>query len=267
LTPGRAAGAATFRAAAEAYDRHVGRYTDELAAALLAVAGVPAGARALDVGCGPGSLTRALARALGPERVSALDPSPPFVEACRRRVPGAEVKLGAAEDLPFADGSFDAVLSQLVLNFLTDAPAGVREMRRVARPGAVIASCVWDYADGMTLLRRFWDAAQNVDPERAAERDEGRVMRYCSPPELERLWRDAGVTEVRTGELTCSVRYEDFETLWAPYELGIAPSGAYAASLDASLRAALKEEYRRLLGGPAGSFSLSARAWFVVGRV
>lgn len=259
-------GAATFDARADAYDRHIGRYGAELSAGLLEVAAIAPGQRALDVGCGPGALTRALAAVLGAASVTAVDPSPPFVEACRRRVPGADVRLGAAEALPFEDHRFDAVLSQLAVNFMTDAAAGVREMRRVARPGAMIAACVWDYAGEMTLLRRFWDAARRVDPVGAAERDEGRVMRFCTPDELAGLWRAAGLDEVTGGELTASARYEGFEELWEPLESGIAPSGAYAASLDPPRRAALRDELRLSLGSPRGPFTLTARAWRATGR-
>ncbi len=246
-------GATTFRTRAAAYDRHVGRYTDELADRLIEVAGIVAGQRALDVGCGPGALTRALAARLGARSVAAVDPSVPFAGACRERVPGADVRVSAAERLPFDDDAFDAVLSQLVVNFMTDARAGVREMRRVARPGATVAACVWDYADGMTLLRRFWDAALSVDPQGAPAHDEGRVMPYCTRAELEELWRGEGLEEVASGELHATARYRDFEELWAPLEDGVAPSGAYAVALDPERRAALRAELHRLLGSPAGS--------------
>lgn len=109
-----------------------------------------------------------LAERLGPASVSAADPSEPFAQTCRARVPGVEVVVAGAEALPFADGSFDAVLSQLVVNLLSDPEAGVREMARVSRSGGVVASCVWDYAGEMTLLRAFWDAARKVAPEGAA---------------------------------------------------------------------------------------------------
>ena len=173
-------GADTFHASAAAYDRLVGRYGPSLAAGLLAFAGVEPGMRALDVGCGPGALTAALAARLGPAAVHAAEPSEPFARACRARVPGAEVVVAPAERLPFAAATFDVTLAQLVVNFLADPPAGVREMARVTRPGGVVAGCVWDYAGGMTLLRAFWDAAGDVAPEAAATADEGVVMPWCA---------------------------------------------------------------------------------------
>jgi ubiquinone/menaquinone biosynthesis C-methylase UbiE len=120
--------------------------------------------RALGVGCGPGALTAALVERLGTASVCGADPSEPFAEACRARLPGVEVVVAAAETLPFGDCRFDAVLSQLVVNFMGDAEAGVREMARVTRPGGVVASCLWDYAGEMTLLRAFWNAAREVAP-------------------------------------------------------------------------------------------------------
>jgi SAM-dependent methyltransferase len=260
-----APGAATFRTSAQAYDRYIGRYGPELAAGLISAAGLTPGRRALDVGCGPGALTAALAELLGPDAVAAVDPSEPFAEACASRVPGVRVEVGAAEALPFDDDSFDAALSQLVVNFMSDAPAGVREMRRVTRPGGTVAAAVWDYADGMTLLRRFWDAAATLDPA-AADRDEGRSMPYCRPDELGGLWREAGLEDVTGTELTVEAGYENFDDLWQPLEAGVGPSGAYAAALPPEGRAALREELRRRLGAGDSPFRLAARAWLVVGR-
>jgi SAM-dependent methyltransferase len=256
--------AAMFRIAAEAYDRHVGRYGRELAEGLARVAGVEPGQRALDVGCGPGALAGVLADILGAENVAAVDPSEPFVASCRRRLAGADVRVGVAESLPFEDARFDAVLSQLVLNFLDDPGAGVREMRRVARPGGVVAAAVWDYAGDMTLLRTFWDAAIAVDSG-AEALDEGRVMRYCRRGQLGRLWDVAGLTDVATGELVVSAAYGSFEEVWPPFAAGVGPSGAYFAGLDADRQRALLAEWRRLLGSPFGAFTLSARAWYAVG--
>ena len=257
---------ATFRAPADAYDAHIGRYGPALSAALLDVAQIPSGARALDVGCGPGALTIALAGRLGASHVAAVDPSEAFVAACHARVPRADVRTATAEALPFADGSFDAVLSQLVVNFLADAPGAVAEMARVAAPGGVVAACVWDYAEGMTLLRAFWDAAIALDPERAGALDEGARMPHCSQDGLRALWEGAGLEAVETGALTVRADYRSLADLWWPLERGVAPSGAYAASLTPEGREALRAELQHRLGAGDAPFELTARAWYVTGR-
>jgi SAM-dependent methyltransferase len=257
----RAPGAATFRTPAEAYDRHIGRYGPSLAAALIGVASVRAGERVLDVGCGPGALTSALAAVVGAERVAAIEPSEPFAAACRARVPGARVEVGAAEALPFGDGEFDHALAQLVVNFMADPEQGVREMARVA---GRVSAAVWDYAGEMTILRAFWDAAVALDP--AAEAlDEGRTMPHCTPDELAELWRDAGLGSIHTSAAVASASYAGFEDLWGPLETGVAPSGAYVAGLPSERRAELKAAFRERLGVGEAPFSLDARAWVVTG--
>jgi SAM-dependent methyltransferase len=258
--------AATFRTSAEAYDRHIGRYGPALARALMDVANVSTGQRALDVGCGPGALAAELHQLLGPHGVAAIDPSPPFVEACAHRLRGADVRLATAEELPFPDDSFDVTLSQLAVNFMRDPPTGVREMTRVTRPGGTVAAAVWDYAGEMTILRRFWDAAVRLDP-RAAESDEGHSMPYCTPDELGRLWRDAGLQEPAAAPLVVEAGYRDFDDLWQSLEHGSGPSTAYASSLPAAHRAELRDELRRRLGLGDDHFRLTARAWAVVGHV
>jgi len=224
--------------------------------------GLRAGDRALDVGCGPGAALAAFAARLGTENVAGVDPSEPFVEMARSRVPGADVRVAAAEAVPFDDDSFDVVVSQLVLNFMTDTPAGVAEMCRTARRTS--ASCVWDYAGETEMLRVFWDAALEIDPDAP---DEGRVMRWCSPAELEELWKRAGLREVEVGELVVRAEYDDFDDYWAPFRAGIAPSGAYCASLPAARQEALRQACFRRLGRPGGAFELTARAWFAVGQL
>jgi SAM-dependent methyltransferase len=254
-----------FRVPADAYDRHVGRYSSQLASALLDFAGIEAGMRALDVGCGPGALTAELVERLGPGNVSAADPSEPFAATCRARQPDVEVVVASAESLPFADGVFDAALSQLVVNFMDDAEAGVREMLRVTRQGGVVASCVWDYAGEMELLRAFWEAAREVDPQRGAAGDEGVVMDWCGEGQLGELWRNAGALDVRSGPLLVRAGYADFDDLWDPFPAGVGPSGAFCQSLDQEGLGALREAYRRHLGVGSGPFELTARAWAAVG--
>jgi SAM-dependent methyltransferase len=260
-------GAETFRASAEAYERHVGRYGVSLAAELIAFSKIEAGMRALDVGCGTGALTAALGERLGMDRVCGADPSEEFARACRARLPEVEVVVAGAESLPFPDEAFDAALSQLVVNFIGDAEAGVREMARVTRPGGIVASAVWDYGGEMTLLRAFWDAAREVDPQGAANSDEGVVMRWCREGELGELWHSAGLEDVRLGALVAPAAYADFEDLWAPFPTGVAPSGAFCKSLDAQDRRALHDAYRRRLAVGDEPFELTARAWAVAGTV
>jgi SAM-dependent methyltransferase len=248
------------------YDSHVGRYSPELAAALIAVAGVERGQRALDVGCGSGALAQALAALLGAESVAAVDPSRASVETCARRVPGADVRVACGEELPFGDGEFDAALAQLVVPWMSDPPRGVAEMRRVVRAGGVVAACTWDFAIGMTMLRTFWDAAVATDRRAATQAGALDRTRLCDPGELRELWARSGLLEIDAGALVVGADYASFEDFWWPFAAGVGGSGRFSTSLDEAARQALREEVRRRLGSPPGPFRLTARAWYVRGR-
>jgi SAM-dependent methyltransferase len=252
----------SFTTGTDAYGKGVGRYSSALAEAFCDAAGVTEGDTALDVGCGPGALVAELARRVGVGRVAAVDPSAPFVAAARLRVPGADIREAAAEELPFGASSFELVLSQLVLNFVDDPRRALAEMRRVGQ--RTVAACVWDYAGEMTMLRVFWDAALELDPNAP---DEGAVMRHCTPPELAELWSDASLREIVTGEVVVHGDYADFDDYWSPFPTGLAPSGAYCVSLEPKRRQALREACFRRLGSPQGPFRLNARAWFVRGEI
>jgi SAM-dependent methyltransferase len=252
--------------AAEAYDDHVGRYGAQLAAGLIGAAGVRPDDRALDVGCGPGALTSALAELLGPDDVAAIDPSEAFVAACRARVPGADIRVGSGERLPFAADAFDVVLAQLVVQLMDERNAGVREMVRVAKPGGTVAACVWD-SRTMPLLRAFWDAALEVAPDRAGAIDDGRRVGYERSDDLSTLWTSCGLADVSTGELHVSADYASFDELWRPFATGVGHSGACYASLERAGQAAVRSSAHRRLGSPDGAFTLTARAWWVRGTV
>ncbi len=182
--PGPAAAAKGLWAAGEAYEPYVGRWSRLVAVEFLAWLGVPAGACWLDVGCGTGALTEAILDRHVPAAVTGVDPSDGFLAYARQRVGDARAvfQAGSAEALPVADRAFDAVVSGLVLNFVPDAAKAVSEMRRAARRGGTVAAYVWDYAEGMQMMRRFWDAAAALDPEGARGRDE--ALRF---PQLRRL--------------------------------------------------------------------------------
>jgi ubiquinone/menaquinone biosynthesis C-methylase UbiE len=251
----------TFAAPRQSYDRFMGRYSSKLAPGLIQFAGIEPGMRVVDVGCGPGALSEPLAELVGPERLSAADPSEPFVEACAERVPGADVRRASAEELPWDDGVFDAALAQLVVNFMDDAHAGVSEMRRVVRPGGTVAACTWDYGGGMQMLRAFWDAAKALDP---AAPDES-TMRYTTVESLEQLWRDVELDEVESGQLIVEATYADFEDFWEPLTLGVGPAGSFSEALEPERRAALREDLFARIGSPEEAFTLSALAWAVRG--
>jgi SAM-dependent methyltransferase len=248
-----------FDVAAESYDSFMGRYSVQLSAQLADLAGIERGQRALDVGCGPGALTAVLVERLGPENVAAVDPSEPFVAAARERNPGVDVQRAPAEEIPHADDAFDAALAQLVVHFMQDAVAGLREMARVTRPGGAVAASVWDLAGGRAPLSHFWVAAKRLRPDAEDEA----ALAGARQGQLAELFEQAGLREIETAEHTSSVRYESFDEWWRPYTFGVGPAGAYAVSLPDDEREALRAECRRVL--PEPPFAVEATAWAVRG--
>lgn len=257
-------GTRTFKGGADAYDTYMGRYSRELAPVFADAAGITVGDRVLDVGCGSGALTDELVRRVGPERVAGCDPTPGFLAACRERHPGADLREGRAEALPFDDQTFDIAYAQLVLHFVSDAPRAARELRRVVRPGGRVAVCVWDFEGGMEMLRMFWDAAVSLDE---AAPDELHALRFGRSGELRALLTDAGLQQTTEQKLTVSSGYADFDELWSTLLLGIGPAGSYAVAQSAERQAALKAAYRKRIGSPTGPFTLQAVARAAVGTV
>lgn len=263
----RANASAVSGAPPDAYERHVGRYGQELAAGMIGIAGVRPGQRAVDVGCGTGALAVALAALLGEENVAAIDPSEQFVEVCRSRIPGADVRVGAAESMPFGDASFDAVLAQLVVDGMVDARQGVAEMRRVARPGGTVAACVWDFDGGMTLLGAVWQAALALDADRARSFGADRRLPFSRPDELDELWRTSGLREVEVGKISAGADYVNLDDLWYPFAAGVGKLGAFVKSLNEEAQTRMKVDVGSNLGNPRGPFRLLAEAWYVRGCV
>jgi SAM-dependent methyltransferase len=245
----------SFAVPADAYDRFMGRYSVLLSPQLADLAAVFGGQRVLDVGCGPGALTAELVTRVGPEAVSAVDPSEPFVAAARERNPGVDVRQASAEQLPFPDRVFDATLAQLVVHFMSDPRAGIAEMRRVTRRGGVVAACVWDHAGGQGPLSPLWDAARELDPEVV---DESRLA-GSREGQLSQLFQSAGLSEIEETALSVGVEHPSFEEWWEPFTLGVGPAGSYVAGLDGERLAQLREHCRAQL--PDAPFVLTVRAW------
>jgi len=248
-----------FDVPAAAYGRFMGRFSEPLAPPFADLAAVSAGQTALDVGCGPGALTAVLAERLGASAVAGIDPSAPFVRAARERLPEVDVRQGAAESLPWPDGAFDRTLAELVVHFMADPVAGLREMGRVTHADGTVAACVWDHGGGRGPLSTFWRAAHDVDP---SARGEGGLP-GSREGELLGLAEQAGLRDVRQHVLTVEVQVGSFETWWEPYTLGVGPAGEYVASLTPEHRGALRDRCHDLLGGEV---ALTAAAWVVTAR-
>jgi SAM-dependent methyltransferase len=257
-------GVRTFRAPADAYDAFMGRYSRELAPAFADFCELSAGQRVLDVGCGPGAFTAVALERLGPGLVSALDPTPHFVSTIRERHPGLDVRQAAAEEIPYADAAFDVAASQLVFHFVSDPERGVREMARVVRPGGVVVACVWDFAEGMEMLRAFGDAALTLWPDAP---DEARTLRFGREGELADLLSAAGLGDIVETTLSVTSSYVSFDELWSTFLGGIGPAGAYLLSKTPDEQVALREALYVRLGRPAGPFILGAVARAVRARL
>lgn len=254
-------------ASGDAYERYVGRWSRPVAAEFLRWLDVRQGLEWIDVGCGTGALTAAILQAAAPGSVRGYDLSPDHVAAARARVgdPRAEFAQADATALPDPPHDCDAAVSGLVLNFVPEPARAAAEMRRVVRPGGTVAAYVWDYADGMQLIRTFWDAAVELDPAAAAV-DEGLRFPLCRPEPLRELFESAGLRDVQVRAIDVPTRFEDFDDYWQPFLGGQGPAPGYAASLDEERQAALRECIRtRLPFAPDGSIPLTARAWAVQG--
>ena len=251
----------------EAYEPYAGRWSRPVARGFLGWLAAPPGGRWLDVGCGTGALAEAVLALAAPSGVVGVDPSPAYVAFARGRVkdPRARFEVGDAQALQEAPATFDAVVSGLVLNFVPDPERAVSEMARVARPGGAVAAYVWDYAEGMRMMRHFWDAAVELDPG-ARELDEGRRFPLCRPEPLADLFRGAGLGEVEARAIEVPTVFRDFGDYWSPFLGGQAPAPGYAKSLGEERRAELRERIRAGLPTNArGEHHLTARAWAVWG--
>lgn len=245
----------SFDVAADAYDAFMGRYSRLLSGQLAELASVREGQRVLDVGCGTGALTGELVARLGPEAVAAVEPSEPFVAATRARYPGVDVRQAPAERLPFPDAGFDAALAQLVVHFMKDPIAGLSEMRRVTRPGGVVAACVWDFSGIQGPLWVFWEEARALgrvvdDESQRAGTREGH---------LGELFEEVGLSQIEAAAFSVSLEHPTFDAWWDPFKRGVGPAGAYLASLDPQAQTELQERCRRrVLAEP---FEITAVAW------
>lgn len=252
----------------DAYDRFMGRWSRQLAPRFLHWLQAPPSSRWLDVGCGTGSLTAAIFEHCAPAEVTGVDPSAGFLATAQRHLP-AEVTLhcAAADRLPLADAAVDRAVSALVLNFVPDTDAALREMSRVTSPGGQVAACVWDYAGKMALIRHYWDTAEElglVPPGKV----QGERFPLCQPDALAAAFTDSGLQQVEVSGLEIEMHFADFDDYWQPFLGGQGPAPAHAMSLDEEQRTRLRELIRERIPVQAdGSLLLAARVWAARGSV
>jgi SAM-dependent methyltransferase len=204
-----------------------------------------------------------------PRHVTGVDPSDGFVSFARHKVTDKRTafQIGGAQKLSLADGSFDATVSGLVINFIPDQAKAVTEMKRVTRPGGVVGAYVWDYAGEMQMMRHFWNAAVALDPN-AASLDEGRRFPVCRPEPLADLFRKASLADVKTRSIDVPTIFRSFDDYWTPFLGGQAPAPGYCMSLSEDRRIALRDHIRANLPiKSGGTIHLIARAWAVRGAV
>ena len=256
---------------AAGYEQLMGRWSRQLAPPFIDFAGVADGERVLDVGCGTGSLTFALPRAADVSEITAIDFSPVFVEATIRANSDPRIKVQQADAcaLPFADASFDRALALLVLHFVPESGKAVAEMRRVVRPGGVVAAAVWDHFGGMPGMRMVLDVAAMLDGNAEQVRS-----RYCSQPmmrpgEMTQSFAAHGLANVEQTSLTIRMDYLSFDDFWRPISAGEGPLGKYIGGLDAAQRAKIDAAVRAAYqaGQPDGPRSFAAVAWACRGIV
>ena len=250
------------------YERYIGRWSRLVARKFLNWLAVPAGSQWLDVGCGTGVLSQSILQLAEPAQIKGIDRSEGFVNFARERVQDSRVwfEVGDAEALTDAHETFEAVVSGLMLNFIPHPERALAEMTRVTRPGGEVAVYVWDYSDGMQMIRHFFDAAIALDPN-AVEHDEGPRFPICHPDELHQLFEASGLRNVEVRAIEVPTVFRDFDDYWSPFLGGQGPAPSYVMSLSEERRALLRERIRVSLPYESdGSISLIARAWAARGE-
>jgi ubiquinone/menaquinone biosynthesis C-methylase UbiE len=256
---------------ADGYELVMGRWSKRLAMPFLDFSGSGDGERVLDAGCGTGHLAQAIVERSMPGEVRAIDLVPAYIDFAksRNRDPRVVFDVGDACAMTFADQTFDRVLSMLVLHFVPRADRAISEMRRVCKPGGVVAACVWDVRGGFVANRIFFDTAAALDPKANDRRAQNYTRPMTKPGELARAWREAGLRDVVESTLSIRMEFTSFEDYWAPYDGKEGPAAAYVASLSEAERSRLIDAVRAayLDGDPDGPRSYAALAWAVKGIV
>ena len=252
----------------DSYERYMGRWSRQLAPSFLQWVDAPPGRRWLDVGCGTGALSSAISDLCAPTALIGVDPSAGFLAvASQRLAAGTVLHRGSALQLPLGAGEVDVAVAALVLNFVPDTAAALREMVRVTAGGGCVAACVWDYAGRMEMIRAYWDAATDLGLV-AGGLEQGERFPICNPEALAAAFSTAGLQQVETAAIDIELCFADFDDYWQPFLGGQGPAPAHAMSLDEHQRGDLRDLLQRRLETATGApLVLNARAWAARGQV
>jgi ubiquinone/menaquinone biosynthesis C-methylase UbiE len=255
----------------EAYGRWMGRWSERLAPDFVRFAGLIEGCRVLDVGAGTGILGNTIGHRFTQVEVIGVEPSETYVTYARAHHTDNRLSfhVGDAQALPFADNSFDGSLALLILQELPDAAVAVGEMRRVTRPGGLVAACQWDFRDGFPMTSLFWHAVQECYPEAIAQRAAAQRTSpgFSDCTALAQLWSGAGLLSPETSRLEIKMEFASFDDYWAPFFSDASPTSSFAGTLPAAVLQTVARALReKLLGsGPDRPFTLKAAAVAVRG--
>ena len=249
------------------YEKFMGRWSDLISRKFLTWLSVPSGSIWLDVGCGTGTLTKLILENYQPRKVIAIDSSSEFISYSKESVinPKVHFQVGKAEELEIESNSIDAVVSGIMINFVSQPEKVIDEMKRVAKPGGAIGIFVWDYSKGMEMLRYFWDAAIELDIK-AKEYDEGIRFPLCKEGQLESLAKASGLKEVETTAIEETIIFRNFDDYWLPFLGNVGPAPSYVMNLEETERLKLENRLKELLPiEKDGSISIMLKAWAVKG--
>lgn len=253
--------------AGDSYEYFMGRWSSLMAPEFLKWLNVSSNKNWLDVGCGTGALSEAIAQNCKPKNLTCIDPSENFIEKIKQRISmTAEFRVGSVENLPFENESFETIVSGLALNFFQNLKRALSELKRVSKQNGVIAAYVWDYSDRMDFLRFFWNAAYQIDPK-SRELDEGLRFPICNSENLIKAFKNANLKDVESSVLDIETNFKNFDDYWNPFLGGQGPAPGYLASLDSELQIVLKHNLKKRLKFESnGSIKLIGRAIAIRGK-